>query len=81
MWSTARREILEEVGVLLSGYPPEGDHFLMQDGDFVYTTFVVDTDMFKPLLSKEHTEYIWEPASRALNRNLHPGVRQVLRTM
>jgi 8-oxo-dGTP pyrophosphatase MutT (NUDIX family) len=83
VWTTARREVAEETGLLLPHRPPETPHFIAFDDRFVYTTFQYDVHRrWTPSLSHEHDEYVWtHPTTALAYYELHPGVRQVLDEM
>lgn len=81
VWKTARREVKEEIGVLLPRTQPE-DRRITGNEDWAYTTFIVNVDMFVPMLSDEHLDYVWQSPMRALdNLELQAGVKKVLEEM
>jgi len=83
VWDTARREVKEETGIRLPIKSPDGLHFLCRNKNgFYYTTFIVETCSFRPLISNEHVDYGWFDPSNARQRlELHPGVRRVLQEL
>ena len=71
---TLRRESLEEIAVSLDVNPVPIDHYVSDDGNFAFYTYlyVVDKE-FIPKLNDEHCGYCWVPLEKH-PKPLHPGV-------
>ena len=68
------REAWEEIQVEFTTTPTPVDHYVSEDGNFAFHTYlyIVDEE-FVPTLNDEHCGYAWVPLEK-FPRPMHPGV-------
>ena len=76
---TLVREAQEEAEVLIDAVPIPIDHYVSNDGNFSFYTYLhVVEQEFVPILNNEHCGYCWVPLEK-FPRPLHPGVFSSIR--
>jgi 8-oxo-dGTP pyrophosphatase MutT (NUDIX family) len=76
---TLEREALEEIGIKFKLNPIPLDHYVSEDGNFAFYTYVYIVEQeFIPNLNEEHCGYCWVPIEK-FPRPMHPGVYSSLK--
>jgi len=79
---TVRREFKEELRYTGQFKISEKPFDVFEDGDFVFTTFVITVDeIFEPKLNWEHSAYVWVTSLKEIPNPVHFGTKRLFQKL